>query len=315
MGGQIPEMICRFCTTSTRLDRVFCIGCRRRLGPPPPTSLSLGDYASAGDRSNLEAIRSTEPLPHLIQKLVPSGGERSEAWLSRYGLRVLPESRADSLVRGCADLIGLDTLPKVYIAPSKELNAFTAGGDANPFLVICSEVFSALDYVSLEGLIAHELAHVKSKHVLYHGLAESLAGGVQLASPGLATGILTVPIRMLLLAWYRESEVSADRASLLILGDHRRFERLMVGLIGKGDARELDEPGAGSMLELLRTHPSTGGRLSAGWEFERTPEFRRGRAKVIASATLGGVMSICGSCGFISPQTETFCPDCGVCRS
>lgn len=203
--GQEPEAICRFCGICSRLDRVFCLGCGRRILPPVHGVLKVEDFASALDRSSLEALQGTEPLPHLVEKLIPSGRERSADWLSKHGVRIRPPSQLDAMVRGCAEVLGLERLPRAYVAPSDQANAFTTGGDDDPLLVICSPALDALDYVGMEGLVAHELAHVRSRHVLYHSLAESVAAGTQVAASLFAAGLLTVPIRMILLSWYRES--------------------------------------------------------------------------------------------------------------
>ncbi len=314
MKGQEPERICRFCGVCSRADRIFCLGCGRRLLPPPVGALTADDFESDADRSGLDALRRSEPLPHLVEKLVPSGRGRSESWLSKYGLRVRTESRLDALVRGSAEVLGIERLPTVYVAPIDELNAFTTGGDEHPLLVICAPVFRALDYVGIEGLIAHELAHVRSKHVLYHSLAETIASGVNLAASFSGAGLLSVPIRMMLLSWYRESEVSADRASIMLLGNYRRFESLMLRLaIGDatGRATMVQE---GSVTELMQTHPSVEGRLRRAREFASSPEFSRGRSKVLVAAASGRVMTTCAHCGLTSPLAEAFCPGCGVSR-
>ncbi len=311
--GQEPEVICRFCGTCSGVNRVFCLGCGRRLSPNAPGTLTVEDFASDEDRSSLEALRGTEPLPHLVEKLVPSGRERSEAWLASYGFRIRPTSWLDTLVRGCGEVLGLDRLPKSYVAPSNQVNAFTAGRDDDPLLVIYSPVLDVVDYVGLEGLIAHELAHVKSQHILYHTLAESAASGVQFASSLFAAGLLTVPIRLALLSWYRESEVSSDRAALLVLGSYDRFASLMVGLTAADGGRAFAVED-GSLTELLQTHPSVAGRLRRAREYIDSDEYALGRAKILAAASSSRLVSACMHCGLLSPRAELFCPGCGLSR-
>jgi peptidase M48-like protein len=130
----------------------------------------------------------------------------------------------------------------------------------------------------------------------------------------LATGLLTVPIRMLLLSWYRESEVSADRAALVVLGSHRRFELTLLELLaGDSEGRNF-AVGDGSITELLQTHPSASGRLRLAKEFASTPEFLRARGRILDAAASSRLMSSCNSCGFLSPKAEPFCPSCGLSR-
>ncbi len=307
------EVFCRFCSACNGLNRVFCVSCRRRLEHPSPYCLSVEDFEVEGDRNNLDALKGTEPLPQIAEMLTQTGTRSLESWLAKYGLRVSFPSRLDMLVRGSAELLGLERLPRVYVAPGARPNAFTAGRDEDPLLVIFSPVFQALDYCGLEALIAHELAHVKSKHVLYHNLAESVANGVQMASTFLPVGVLTVPFRMLLLSWYRESEVSADRASLILLGRYEEFESTLLRITNGGEVGTGSTP-EGSIAELLQTHPSISRRLRLAQEFVGTEEYAVGKAKIRAAASSSFVMSICNRCGFVSPAAEAFCPSCQTSR-
>lgn len=305
--------MCAFCDTYSRVDRVFCVNCGRRLERPSPHVLTAEDFSSEADRSSLETLKATEPIPRLVEKVLSSGGGQTEAWLERYGTRIRPGSKLDALIRGCAEILGLERLPRSYIAPSDRANAFTTGKDDDPILVLFSPVLNLLDYAEMEGLVAHELAHVRSKHVLYHSLAESVASGVQLAATPFGGGLVTIPIRMILLSWYRESEVSADRASLLTLGSYGIFESVMARLAAA------DESGAGSvtdgsLTELLQTHPSIQGRLRLAREFGSSTSYALGRSKVIAAAASSRLMSVCMHCGFVSPKAEVFCPNCALSR-
>ncbi len=305
MDETAPELACPFCRTYNREDRVFCLRCSRRLLLPAPNSIRVADYISPADKSGLDAIRGTEPLPHLIQRFAVPGVERTESWLAKYGARIRPPSRLDSLIRACGEVLGLERLPKAYVAPVQQANAFTTGKDEDPLLVICSPVLDFLGYTEMEGLVSHELAHVKSKHVLYHTLAESVASGVQLLAPVVGAGLLSLPIKMLLLSWYRESEISADRAALLVLGDYRAFESLMVSLM-RYDAP--DSGAFGSLTELLQTHPSFERRLRLAREYYGSSEFRT--AKLRMKDASWSLASICGYCGTMAPRSEAFCPGC-----
>jgi Zn-dependent protease with chaperone function len=303
-----PEVMCGFCGIFNRADRVFCLRCNRRLQPPPSFSISSDDYTSPGDRSTLEVLRGMEPLPRIISRFVAPDGKRLDAWLLRNGQRISPPSKLDSLIRTCGEILGLDSLPKAYVAPFAQLNAFTAGVDDSPLLVICAPLLDRLGYMEMEALVAHELAHVRNRHVLYHSLAESLATGAQFITSQYAAGLLALPVRMLLLSWYRESEISADRAATLVLGDSRAFESLMVKLTSRnGQAADND----GSLAELLQTHPTFGRRVRLAREFCASVDFANVRRRIRTAAGPAALASICRYCGTTKPQPEVFCPNCG----
>lgn len=301
-----PETICVFCGISNRTDRVFCLRCRRRLLPPPQISIRPDEFTSPGDDSALQALRGLEPLPRVISRFVAPDGKRLESWLARNAPRIAPPSKLDTLIRTCGEVLGLDALPRAYVAPFAQLNAFTTGRDESPLLVICAPLLKALGYLEMEALVAHELAHVRSRHVLYHSLAESLATGAQIVTSQYAAGLLALPVRMLLLSWYRESEVSADRAANLVLGDYRPFESLMAKLMVQGRGA-----GAGSLGELLQTHPAFERRVELAREFCASREFAAVRSRMVASSGSGALASICRYCGATKPRTEVFCPNCG----
>ena len=306
------EVACRFCNRYSRLDRVFCLTCRRRLRQPTQV-LASSDFATPADQSILGSLKATEPLPHLIEKVIPVGGKASEGWLSKHALRVDFSSQLGSMVTGIGEVLGIQRLPRVYVAPIPEMNAFSAGTDDDPLLVVCSPVFQVLDYVGVEGLVAHELAHIANRHVLYHMLAESVSTGFQLAASALAAGVVSLPIRMMLLSWYRESETSADRASLLFLGDLRKFESLMVALSGQLSVKA---PSAmGSLAELMQTHPDIANRLRLAREYMEDPDYPAVRGKLTAAASSSVLMAFCRRCGLVSPRSEPFCPGCGVSRT
>lgn len=311
MEKDAPEATCRFCHTYNRLDRVFCLRCNRRIQPPSPLCLTPDDFTCPGDRSNLDALKGTEPIPFVVRKLVSPGGYRSEAWLAKNAARIGPPSRLDGLIRACGEILGLDVLPKVYVAPVGEVNAFAAGVDDSPFLVIGSATLDKLDFMDVEGIVAHELAHVRSRHVLYHTLAESLATGVRFVAPLFGAGLLAYPIRMLLLSWYRESEISADRAALLVTGDYQAFESLMIRLMRYSNGGSAE---GGSIAELFQTHPSFERRVLLAREFYGSEEYRTARAKIELAAASAALASICAHCGAMTPRTEAFCPRCGRSR-
>ena len=307
--------MCAYCGTYSRLDRVFCVGCGRRLLKPSQDVLRVEDFASEADRSSLETLKATEPLPHLVERLAPFRQEQSETWLMKNGTRIRPTSKLDTLIRGCAEILGVERLPRAYIAPSDQANAFTTGKDDDPILVLCSPLLDILDYVEMEGLVSHELAHVRSRHVLYHSLAETVASGVQMAASPLGAGLLSIPIKMILLSWYRESEVSADRASLLILGNYGVFESIMAKLAAADETGGAAAVRDGSMAELMQTHPSIQGRLRLAKEFGSSRDYALARGRVLAAAASSSSMSACRYCGFVSPRAEVFCPSCSLGRS
>lgn len=72
-------------------------------------------------------------------------------------------------------------MPKVYITPEKQINAFATGRDPKHAAVaVTAGALERLDKVELEGVLAHELSHVGNRDILVSTVAAVLAGIVTL---------------------------------------------------------------------------------------------------------------------------------------
>ncbi len=70
-------------------------------------------------------------------------------------------------------------MPKVYIIPDQSPNAFATGRDPNHAAVAATEgILRLLPENELEGVIAHELTHVKNRDILISSVAATLAAAV-----------------------------------------------------------------------------------------------------------------------------------------
>ncbi|MEW6719643.1 MAG: M48 family metalloprotease [Thermodesulfobacteriota bacterium] len=72
-------------------------------------------------------------------------------------------------------------MPKVYVMPSAGMNAFAAGRRPEEASVAVTQgLLDGLNREELQGVIAHELAHVKSRDTLYNVCAAVLVGSIAL---------------------------------------------------------------------------------------------------------------------------------------
>lgn len=68
-------------------------------------------------------------------------------------------------------------MPKLYMTPSSQPNAFATGRNPNNSAVAVTHgLLNLLSYEELEGVIAHELAHIKNRDVLISTIAAVMAG-------------------------------------------------------------------------------------------------------------------------------------------
>jgi len=105
------------------------------------------------------------------------------AVLRMYRARIIAPDDAPELYQ-MVDLLrqraGLP-MPTVAIAPSEQPNAF-ATGRSHKKAVVCvtAGILKLVDRKELEGVIAHELAHVKHNHMLVSTVAATMAGAIAL---------------------------------------------------------------------------------------------------------------------------------------
>jgi len=103
--------------------------------------------------------------------------------LKMYHARPVSESEAPELhamVKNLAMKASLP-MPKVYIVPGDTPNAFATGRDERHAVVAVTEgIMRILNRDELEGVIAHELTHIKQKDILIGSVAATLAGAIVL---------------------------------------------------------------------------------------------------------------------------------------
>lgn len=101
--------------------------------------------------------------------------------LRMYKAQEISESQAPELygiVKNLA-LRGNLPMPRVYVIPENTPNAFATGRDENHAVVAVTEgITRILNRDELEGVIGHELTHIKNKDMLIGSIAATLAGAI-----------------------------------------------------------------------------------------------------------------------------------------
>jgi heat shock protein HtpX len=152
--------------------------------------LVLGALVFAGGLGYLFGLLLNVGIAGLIVALLIVG---AMSWYSyRHGdqlvlrasraRKVTPEEepRLHNIVEGLAIAGGLPK-PEVYVVPEKSPNAFATGRDPeHSSIAVTQGLLDTMNRVELEGVIAHEMSHVKDRDILLGTIVATLVGAVVL---------------------------------------------------------------------------------------------------------------------------------------
>jgi heat shock protein HtpX len=206
-----------------------------------------------------------------------------------------PENRLYRLVEKLSQRAGLP-MPKVYVIPQASPNAFATGRDPHHAAVAATEgVLQLMNDAELEGVIAHELAHVKHRDILISSVAATLAAAIMMIArfamffgggrrddrdgnpiAGLAMLFLApLAAGLIQAAISRSREFAADEGGAAIAGSPMGLVSALQKLEGASKRVPLDSNpatahmfiikpfSAGGVLSLFSTHPPTERRVQA----------------------------------------------------
>jgi len=219
--------------------------------------------------------------------------------LKMYGAKIITRDDAPQLydmVDRLRQRAGLP-MPVVAIANQDQPNAFATGRNANHAVVAVTRgILTAMPKDELEGVIAHELAHIKNRDMLISTVAAGIAGAIgylpyllmfgggrsddgegQHPLVGMAM-IIIAPIAAMIIqmAVSRQREFEADRVGAEILGRPQPLANALQRLDAMAHRIPMHIPQAaaplaqvnplaaygGGMMKLFSTHPPTEERVA-----------------------------------------------------
>src|SRR6267142_3317929 len=206
-----------------------------------------------------------------------------------------PGHRLYESVRRLAERAALP-MPRVYIIPEMSPNAFATGRNPQHAAVAATEgILRILSEDELEGVLAHELAHVKHRDILISSVAATLAAAIMMVSRfamffggsrddreggnpiALLATIILAPIAAMLIqaAISRSREFDADAGGAAIAGSPLGLVSALRKIEAASRVVPLDanpatahmfivKPfSAAGLLGLFSTHPPTAARIQA----------------------------------------------------
>lgn len=220
--------------------------------------ISSRAYEHPTDRGALVALRSISGFDMLLRRFSGLINERSlRLSLLADGVRVGPTqfARLKALLDDGAAVLDIDPVPDMYVVQTPIVNAMTIGLD-KPTLVLNTGLVELLDDEELRFVIGHELGHALSGHAVYRTMMIWLTNLAENVS-WLPIGKWGVELVITALKeWFRKSELSCDRAGLLVGQDIEAGVRALMKLAGGAHLAEMNPI---AFLEQAREHESGGG--------------------------------------------------------
>src|SRR3981081_1321291 len=86
--------------------------------------------------------------------------------------------RAYQIVERLTQRVGLP-MPKIYVIPTESPNAFATGRNpSHASVAVTKGILDLLNDEELEGVLAHELSHVRNRDILISSIAATIAGAI-----------------------------------------------------------------------------------------------------------------------------------------
>jgi Zn-dependent protease with chaperone function len=257
--------------------------------------ISSRAYEHPADRSALVALRKLTGFDIVFKALSGLLPERSLRLLYLSDSVRVSEAQFQHLHQMLLDacyVLDLEKVPPMYVTQSPLPNAMCVGMD-EPIIVVTTGLVELLDEEEMRAVVGHEVGHALSGHAVYRT--------IMLFLTRLATGVSWIPLGAVALTalahalneWFRKSELSADRAGLLVGQDVRASMRGLMKLAGGNhlhemnvdaflaQAEEYEEGGdlRDSVLKILnllpRSHPFTTVRAAELKRWADSRDFQR----------------------------------------
>src|SRR3954454_21824007 len=210
--------------------------------PGKLTGISPKAYEHPADRAATAALKSIPMLDPVVRRLIEYGYERAyrQAYLGasvKLGPKQMPEVWESYLQ--VLDVLDMPEVYDLYVTNHPITNAITLGAE-KPIIVVDSGLLGLLDAEELQTVLAHEVGHILSDHVLYRTALAILLGLTGVARVPFLAGLPVLGLRHALLEWARAGELTTDRAATLVNRDPLITCRTLMVLAAGVPSKRLD---------------------------------------------------------------------------
>jgi Zn-dependent protease with chaperone function len=206
----------------------------------PYPNISPKAYEHPADRAATAALKSIPMLDSVIRKLIEWRYERALRQFYLGNSVKVSEHQLPELWTAHAGVSRILDMPERYdlYVTSGVRGGAQAIGAGKPMIVLDSMLLQRLGPGEQRVVVAHELGHILSEHVVYSTALDILLS----VGTGLPffLGIPFRAVRAVLLEWYRAAELTCDRAAVLAVRDPRIVCSTLMVTAGALPAAELN---------------------------------------------------------------------------
>jgi len=262
---------------------------------PTYTGISSEAFRHPLDREAEEALRSLPGFELLASKFVEFIYERPQfVYHMGNSIQVGPRQYPTlyGIFRECVRDLDVYPEPTLFVSQNPVVNAYSLGKE-HPYIVINTRLLDILNETEIRSVIAHELGHIKCEHTI---LIQMAIWAINFAS---TLGEMTMGLGNLIgsglifafYEWRRKAELSADRASLLVMDDLNPVMYSMMKIAGGShqfshechldefikqseNYQELDDDNLNQLYKFLLYNGAQGMMLSHPFPVERLSYLR-----------------------------------------
>ena len=211
------------------------------------------------------------------------------------------QPRVYRLLENVAIAAGLPQTPDLYLIDDSSPNAFAAGRDPkHAYVAVTSGLLALMDDRELEGVLAHEVGHIRNRDVKLMSIAAVLVGAIALAADmlmritifggsdsregglgalGVAAGLIAAVLApigasLLQMSLSRRREYLADAAAVEFTGDAEGLALALAALRDDHQPLQARDAGDGASLHRVAAARPQGPALEPGRHVRHAPAAR-----------------------------------------
>ena len=243
LQARVPVKLPSGCSTcggsGSRLtaSSAYCPQCRWLRQMAPDYVMDVNAFMWELDAQAMSVLQALGPVTAAARAIA---GKVGRPWFEsatngiRLSERQFPE--IFSVAIRAAQIMGLQRMPEIYLSGEQLWDAMTLGSDDQAFIVIGS-VLTYFKGDELLYLLAREMGHVRAGHVMWKTVSKFLTGSTHMNRSVMGSGLIDLlsPGKMVenaidapLMAWARQSEITADRAGMLAIGSEEAARKVLM---------------------------------------------------------------------------------------